>query len=187
MLINKYQGSTWLSRKQFITSSQGYPTTMEMVVGDHICLTRHSLPSHWNDNIEFSLLEAEAVSVEVLTTFSSRRMICVRVQAYTQIVCERQRAQIVMYYVQMATTTFTKGYKVTLYNDWLRTTALYTIYRSSLNLDCSRESVNTVIIHSYSTLPRNGCMQGLNRNYRYIQGCRTSWFCWSRQSPRIEG
>ena len=30
-------------------------------------------------------------------------------------------------------------------------TALYTIYRNSLNLDCPRGSVNTTIIHSYST------------------------------------
>ena len=32
------------------------------------------------------------------------------------------------------TTTLTKGYKVTLYSDCLRATALYTIYRNSLNL-----------------------------------------------------
>ena len=43
------------------------------------------------------------------------------------------------------------GNKVTLYSDWLRATALYTIYRNSLNLDCPRDNVNTAIIHSYST------------------------------------
>ena len=32
------------------------------------------------------------------------------------------------------TTTFTKGYKVTLYSDQFRANALYTIYKSSLNL-----------------------------------------------------
>ena len=31
-------------------------------------------------------------------------------------------------------TTTTKGYKVTLYSDWLRATALYNIYRNVLNL-----------------------------------------------------
>ena len=31
------------------------------------------------------------------------------------------------------TTTFTKGYKVTLYSDWLRATVLYAIYINSLN------------------------------------------------------
>ena len=56
------------------------------------------------------------------------------------------------------TTTTTKGYKVTLYSDWHRATALYTIYKNSLN-----------------------------GNYRYIQGCRTSRFCSSRQNPEIEG
>ena len=40
-----------------------------------------------------------------------------------------------------------------------------------------RDSVNTAIIHSYSTLPRNGRIHGLNYNYRYIQGFRTSRFC----------
>ena len=61
-------------------------------------------------------------------------------------------AQISLYIIQMATiTTSTKGYKVTLYSVWLRETALYTIYRNVLNLDCPRDSVNTAIIHSYST------------------------------------
>ena len=46
---------------------------------------------------------------------------------------------------------FTKGYKVTLYSDWLRATTLYTIYRNRLNLGCPRDNVNTAIIHSYST------------------------------------
>ena len=49
-------------------------------------------------------------------------------------------------------TTTTKGYKVTLYSDWLRASALYTIYRNVLNLGYPRDSVNTAFIHSYSTL-----------------------------------
>ena len=61
----------------------------------------------------------------------------------------------------MATTTFTKGYKVTLYSDWLRGTTLYTIYWNILNLDYPRDSVNTASIHSYST-PR-GFMCGRKR------------------------
>ena len=36
--------------------------------------------------------------------------------------------------ITTTTTTFTKGYKVTLYSDWLRATALYVISRNSLNL-----------------------------------------------------
>ena len=34
--------------------------------------------------------------------------------------------------------TLTKGYKVTLYSDWLRATALYAIYINSLNLGCPK-------------------------------------------------
>ena len=48
-------------------------------------------------------------------------------------------------------TTLTKGYKVTLYSDWLRAITLYNIYRNVLNLGCPRDNVNTAIIHSYST------------------------------------
>ena len=36
------------------------------------------------------------------------------------------------------TTTLTKGYKVTLYSDYLRATALYAIYRNSSNLGCPK-------------------------------------------------
>ena len=36
------------------------------------------------------------------------------------------------------TTTLTKGYKVTLYSDYLRATALYAIYRNSPNLGCPK-------------------------------------------------
>ena len=37
-----------------------------------------------------------------------------------------------------ATTTFTKGYKVTLYSDSLRATALYAIYTNGPNLGYQR-------------------------------------------------
>ena len=68
---------------------------------------------------------------------------------------EREREREKQIYINpmttTVTTTFTKGYKVTLYSDEHRATALYTIYRNSVNLDCPRENVNTAIIHSYST------------------------------------
>ena len=35
-------------------------------------------------------------------------------------------------------TTFSKGYKVTLYSDYLKETALYTIYKNSPNLGCPK-------------------------------------------------
>ena len=57
---------------------------------------------------------------------------------------EREReigTKDVMYYVknnnnQLQQLTLTKGYKVTLYSDYLRATALYTIYRNGPNLGC---------------------------------------------------
>ena len=42
------------------------------------------------------------------------------------------------------------------------------------------------IIHSYSTLPCNGCIHGLNWNYKCVQGYRTSRFYSSRQDPKTE-
>ena len=36
------------------------------------------------------------------------------------------------------TTTFTKGYKVTLYSEYFRATALYAIYINGLNLGCPK-------------------------------------------------
>ena len=50
----------------------------------------------------------------------------------------------VMYYNSRATITkiqqptLTKGYKGTLYSDYLRATALYTIYRNNPNLGCPK-------------------------------------------------
>ena len=41
-------------------------------------------------------------------------------------------------YNEPPTTTFTKGYKVTLYSDSLRATALYANYRNGLNLGYQR-------------------------------------------------
>ena len=48
-----------------------------------------------------------------------------------------------MYYVLRKTMikiqpTLTKGYKVTLYSDYLREISLYTIYRNSPNLGCPK-------------------------------------------------
>ena len=60
---------------------------------------------------------------------------------------EREReigTKDVMYYVKnnnnqlQQSTTFSKGYKVTLYSDYLRETALYTTYRNSPNLGCPK-------------------------------------------------
>ena len=101
---------------------------------------------------------------------------------------ERHKYTWILLFKETATTTTRTTFtKVTLYSDWLRATALYNIYRNSLNLDCPRDSVNTTIIHPSSTLRRNGRIQGLNRNYRYIQGYRASWFCLSRQDPKTKG
>ena len=65
-------------------------------------------------------------------------------------------------YIPIATVTkwqpnLTKGYKVTLYSDYLRATVLYTIYRKSLNLDCPRDSVNTAIIHLFDRCVCHTC------------------------------
>ena len=67
----------------------------------------------------------EAVSAEVLTTILSRRTICVWVEQDTQNERERVRGTKSLCIIQMATitttvtTTFTKGYKFTLYSDYL--------------------------------------------------------------------
>ena len=95
------------------------------------------------------VLGTEAVSAEVLTTILSRRTICVWVEQDIQSERESVRGTKSLCIIQMA--TITTCYKVTLYSDWFRADALYTIYRNSLNLDCRRDSVNTGIIHSYST------------------------------------
>ena len=39
----------------------------------------------------------------------------------------------------ITTTNLTKGYRVTLYSDYLRATTLYAIYRNSPNLGCPKE------------------------------------------------
>ena len=49
-----------------------------------------------------------------------------------------------------------------------------------------RDSVNTAIIHSYSTLPRNGRIHGLSKITGINIGCRTDRFCSSRQDPKAE-
>ena len=66
--------------------------------------------------------------------------------------------------------------RFSLYTNWLRATSLYIIYRNSLNLDYPRDSVNTAIIHMYSTLPRNGRIHRVSRKYRFIPGGRTCRF-----------
>ena len=48
-----------------------------------------------------------------------------------------------------------------------------------------RDSVNTAIIHSYSTLPRNGRIHGLSE-ITGIQGCRIDRFCSSRQDQKTK-
>ena len=49
-----------------------------------------------------------------------------------------------------------------------------------------RDSVNTAIINSYSTLPRNGRIHGLSKNTGINKGSRTGRFCSSRQNPKTE-
>ena len=68
---------------------------------------------------------------------------CVRVGTrYTEMERERWAQKDVMYYSnnnhsnQLQQPTLTKGYKFTLCSDYLRPTALYTIYRNSPNLGC---------------------------------------------------
>ena len=56
---------------------------------------------------------------------------------------EREREAQRINYIPIAmitkkATTFTKGYKVTLYSDSLRATALYAIYINGPNLGCPR-------------------------------------------------
>ena len=48
------------------------------------------------------------------------------------------------------------------------------------------DSVNTSIIHWYSTLPRNGRIHGLSKNTGINKGSRTGRFCSSRQDPKAE-
>ena len=74
---------------------------------------------------------------------------------------ERGTKIVCSYYSKETTTQqFTR---VSLYTNWLRETTLYTIYRNSLNLDYPRDNVNMTIIHSYSTLPCNGHIQGFKQ------------------------
>ena len=49
-----------------------------------------------------------------------------------------------------------------------------------------RDNVNTAIIHSYSTLPRNGRIHGLYEITGIYKGCRKDWFCSSWQDPKTE-
>ena len=46
--------------------------------------------------------------------------------------------------------------------------------------------MNTAIIHSYSTLPRNGRIHGLSKNTGINIGSRTGRFCSSRQDLKTE-
>ena len=49
------------------------------------------------------------------------------------------------------------------------------------------DSVNTSIIHWYSTLPRNGRIHGYLKKITGInKGSRTRQFCSSRQNPKAE-
>ena len=50
----------------------------------------------------------------------------------------RISTNVIIATISTTTTTLTKGYKVTLYSDCLRATALYTIYRNSPNLGCPK-------------------------------------------------
>ena len=49
-----------------------------------------------------------------------------------------------------------------------------------------RDSVNTAIIHSYSTLPRNGRIHGLSEITGIYIGSRTDQFFLSWQDPKTE-
>ena len=57
---------------------------------------------------------------------------------------ERDRHKKTLYFliatiITISTTpSLTKGYKVTLYSDYLRATSLYAIYRNSPNLGCTK-------------------------------------------------
>ena len=82
------------------------------------------------------------------------------------------------------TTIFTKGYKVTLYSDSLRATALYAIYTNDTAI--KEDSVNTSIIHLYSTLPHNGRIHGYLKNTGINKGSRTGRFCSSWQDPKTK-
>ena len=48
------------------------------------------------------------------------------------------------------------------------------------------DSVNTSIIHWYSTLPRNGRIHGLSKNTSINKGSQTGRFCSSRQDLKTE-
>ena len=56
---------------------------------------------------------------------------------------ERERHKKALYFsiaivTIITTTNLTKGYKVTLYSDYLRATAVYAIYRNSANMGCPK-------------------------------------------------
>ena len=57
---------------------------------------------------------------------------------------------------------------------------------TNLNLVVQRDSVNTTIIHLYSTLLRNGRIHGLSEITGIYKVYRTYEFCSSRQDPKTE-
>ena len=57
---------------------------------------------------------------------------------------------------KMATNSSWARLQSQLYTNWAMLTTLWHIYRIVLNQVCPRDSVNTTMIHPYSTLPRNG-------------------------------
>ena len=94
-----------------------------------------------NLELWYQMLEAEAVSAEAWTTILINER-WVQVLKRIHRVREREGGTNKFGIIQMATTTITttltKGYKVTLYSDWLRATTLHAIYKDSLNLDCPK-------------------------------------------------
>ena len=78
-----------------------------------------------------------------------------------------------------------KGYKVTLYSDSLRATALYAIYRNSPTWVVQRDSVNTAIIHSYLTEPF-GSAESVDSVWELSVTCETDLVLWVGPSWRVD-
>ena len=75
----------------------------------------------------YQMLEAEAVSAEAWTTFLVEEPCCESVKEYTQSKTMKKRHKIFWSSYSKMATTMELGYKSSLYTNWLRETALYTI------------------------------------------------------------
>ena len=85
----------------------------------------------------------KAVNAEVQATFVMKRNLCVCMSKIDTREIEREIGTKKCYFSQatvykLQPTTFSKGYKVTLYSDCPRAIALYAIYRNSPNLGCPK-------------------------------------------------